>query len=353
MILAMIVKDEAQVIERCLDSALETGLVEAWVIIDTGSTDGTQDLIREKLKGIPGHLIDRPWVSFGHNRNELLDKVNEHYMLGQVLLLDADMTIEGTWEAPDIEHRQAGYLVKSIEGQMEHYVCRIIEVGSKWRYVGATHEVITKHGFIPTQKASLVITHHADGGNRADKFERDRQLLLQDYHRDPTNTRTVFYLANTFRDLGRTDSAVDWYLERAKMGGWEEEVYYSLWQAGRLDNDFALLVKAWEHSPHRGEALHDAMSMLNATGCHRTVIALYEGGWRGEYGREDSILFTEPWRERWGIPTEYAVALWHTGAIDRAQVFFEYLNQRTDLTPEQRTVTEANLECCRPSPVGR
>ncbi|MGW8788902.1 glycosyltransferase, partial [Heyndrickxia sporothermodurans] len=40
--LSMIVKNEASVIRRCLDSVRP--LIDTWVIIDTGSTDGTQDI---------------------------------------------------------------------------------------------------------------------------------------------------------------------------------------------------------------------------------------------------------------------------------------------------------------------
>lgn len=64
--LCMIVKNEAEVIERCLASVAD--LVDTWVISDTGSTDGTQQLIRSALDGIPGELHEEPWVDFGHNR---------------------------------------------------------------------------------------------------------------------------------------------------------------------------------------------------------------------------------------------------------------------------------------------
>nr|WP_308061869.1 glycosyltransferase [Streptomyces sp. LBUM 1477] len=64
--LCMIVKNEARVIERCLASVRP--LIDTWVISDTGSTDGTQDLIREALDGIPGELRQDPWVDFGRNR---------------------------------------------------------------------------------------------------------------------------------------------------------------------------------------------------------------------------------------------------------------------------------------------
>jgi glycosyltransferase involved in cell wall biosynthesis len=67
----MIVKDEAHVIERCLRSVLP--FVDWWVVADTGSSDGTQDLVRSTLAALPGELVERPWVDFGHNRQEVLE----------------------------------------------------------------------------------------------------------------------------------------------------------------------------------------------------------------------------------------------------------------------------------------
>ena len=52
--LTMIVKDETHVILECLESVYK--YIDYWVIIDTGSTDGTQDMITNffKEKNIPG-----------------------------------------------------------------------------------------------------------------------------------------------------------------------------------------------------------------------------------------------------------------------------------------------------------
>ncbi|CAN5517015.1 hypothetical protein BH11ACT8_BH11ACT8_30930 [soil metagenome] len=49
--LSMIVKDEAHCIEECLASVLP--LITRWVVVDTGSTDGTQDLVRSRLAAHP------------------------------------------------------------------------------------------------------------------------------------------------------------------------------------------------------------------------------------------------------------------------------------------------------------
>ena len=46
--LGMIVKNEAAIIRECLDSV--TSLIDYWIICDTGSTDGTQELVRNYFK---------------------------------------------------------------------------------------------------------------------------------------------------------------------------------------------------------------------------------------------------------------------------------------------------------------
>ena len=66
----MIVRNEAQVVERCIASVRP--IITHWCIVDTGSTDGTQELVAQALEGLPGTLHQRAWRNFGHNRTELM-----------------------------------------------------------------------------------------------------------------------------------------------------------------------------------------------------------------------------------------------------------------------------------------
>jgi glycosyltransferase involved in cell wall biosynthesis len=49
--LNMIVRDEAPVIERCIRSVLPH--IQCWAIVDTGSSDGTQAIVRGLLGACP------------------------------------------------------------------------------------------------------------------------------------------------------------------------------------------------------------------------------------------------------------------------------------------------------------
>ena len=90
--LNMIVKNEVHVIERCLASVRE--LIDYWVIVDTGSVDGTPEVIAAALAGTPGELHHREWKDFGTNRTEALELARGKS--DYVFIIDADEQLPGT-----------------------------------------------------------------------------------------------------------------------------------------------------------------------------------------------------------------------------------------------------------------
>ena len=67
----------------------------------------------------------------------------------------------------------------------------------------------------------------------ADKFERDIKLLLEALKQEPKQCRYWFYLAQSYRDAGRTAEAAEAYAKRAEMGGWDEEAWNARLQQAR------------------------------------------------------------------------------------------------------------------------
>src|SRR4051812_22955819 len=84
--LCMIVKDEAATIERTLLSVKP--FIDRWIILDTGSTDSTRDVVRKTMEGTPGEIHEAPFVDFATTRNVSLDLAGDSSEF--VMWLDAD-----------------------------------------------------------------------------------------------------------------------------------------------------------------------------------------------------------------------------------------------------------------------
>src|SRR5206468_9630541 len=78
------------------------------------------------------------------------------------------------------------------------------------------------------------ITHYEDGASRKEKYERDIALLEKAVVDEPENPRNVYYLAQSYRDVGRFAEAMEWYQKRALMPGWEEETWHAAYQVGKM-----------------------------------------------------------------------------------------------------------------------
>ncbi|MFD0154296.1 glycosyltransferase [Streptomyces sp. NPDC055721] len=339
--LCMIVKNESKVIERCLASV--RGLVDTWVITDTGSTDGTQDLIRTALAGIPGELREEPWVNFGHNRS--LNMARARGRADYLLLLDADHVLRQDGPLPDLT--ADAYMIRH-EGSLEYRIKRLVRGDLPWRYEGVTHEYLTADRDHEQRNLdALSIEDHADGGSRHDKFERDARLLGAELDRDPDNPRTVFYLAQTMRDMGRADEAVPLYERRAAMGGWGEEVYYSLLQSGVLRAESGAwpsamdaLSRAWESRPERLEACYELVARLRKMRRYRAAHAVVSAVLDGR--QPDDLLFMQPWVYRYGLLFEYSITAYWTGDYAASLAACDRLLALPELPPAYREQTRAN-----------
>lgn len=305
--LCMIVKDEANVIERCLTSVRDH--IDHWVICDTGSTDDTVKRIERMLEGIPGKLHRRPWVNFGVNRTEVLELARNKADF--LLVIDADMTVSFA-EGAKRRLTADSYMLR-YTGDLDYRQRLLVSGRRLYRYVGATHEYIETE---PDERTAVLDTmtvkHHHDGSGRATKSERDLLLLTQALKVDPTNARTVFYLAQTYRDLNRIDDALETYEMRAMMGGWEEEVFYSLYQAAvlveRRGHDwgaaFQAFVRAWESRPSRLEPIYHIANRLRRRKEYHTALLFAGPALLQPYPTND-ILFVHRWMYTYGLPFEY------------------------------------------------
>jgi hypothetical protein len=349
----MIVKNEASVLARCLRSC--GGLIDCWVICDTGSSDGTQELIARELEGVPGELHRHEWVNFGHNRSALMELATNR--ADYLLLIDADMTVAQS--APLGALKADAYMLRQGDERFDYRNKRLVRGDLRWRYVGATHEYLSCLDVERTVEHldALTIDDHGDGGSKADKFERDCALLQTELREHPENTRAMFYLAQTQRDLGTQSgnaevlaAARDLYERRVELGGWEEEVCCAWRQAGRLSAELgewpravAAFLAAWEARPSRLEAVHDLVAGLLDRRQHRTACRFTALAAGGRLAVPEDILFVEPWIYQWGLLFQHSVAAYWCGELDASIRACKRLLAIPSLPDAHRRQAEINM----------
>lgn len=265
--LNMIVKDEKAVIERCLNSVKP--YIDHWIIVDTGSTDGTQAIIEKCLCDVPGELFERKWVDFGHNRNEALElaKGKADYLL----FIDADEIFEGTIAKERLtEDAYAALILISKEFLCYGQRTFLVKESLDWRWEGVIHEYLCcPRPFNCPIEPSFVVNASPTDGNRSKegmekKYLKDAEMLEKVLLKEPENGYYAFYLAQCYQIAHRDKEALNAYRKCLSLKGLaKENVFWAQMQIGRLeemlgeapDTFIQSYSQAYQMSPHRAEPL--------------------------------------------------------------------------------------------------
>jgi glycosyltransferase involved in cell wall biosynthesis len=278
LVLILMIRNESRILERCL-KAVE-GVVDAYCIHDTGSTDNTCEIAKKWLETHPGCLTMSEWKNFGYNRTQSFigawDYVkttdwNPKETYG--LLLDADMVFHpGTLREQTLE--MTGYTIVQVAGHLAYPNCRLVRMDHPWKCLGVTHEYWDG----PTTGLSrdiCWIEDQNDGGCKSDKFERDARLLEQGLREEPENVRYMFYLAQTYHSLGRWKDCIAMYKKRYDAGGWDEERWYSLYMIAQAylslgdPGKFEMwMLRARAFRPGRAESVYKLAKYFREKGDH-------------------------------------------------------------------------------------
>jgi len=334
VVLCMIVKNEAAIVRRCLDAALPH--VDGYVVCDTGSTDATVDVVRAAgdAHGVAGEVHADAWRDFGHNRTLAARRGREFaarrgWPLGAtyLLLLDADMILH-----VDADHDRARleapvYDVAQDDGALRYYNIRLVRLDRAWRSVGVTHEYWQAVDGAPAPRHldTMWIEDRGDGGSKADKFERDIRLLRDGLASEPDNRRYLFYLAQSYFDVGRFGEAHDAYERRWRAGGWDEERWYarykqglSLLRAGEAERGAGVLLAAFDERPTRAEPLHALAKHYRERGQNHLATMLALRGLAVPYPEGD-ILFVASGVYDWQLWEELAITAFYAGPEHHAR----------------------------------
>lgn len=263
--LNMIVRDESAVIERCLCSVRPW--IDYWVIVDTGSKDNTQRIIRECFKGTPGELHERPWVNFADNRNEALQLAKDK--ADYLLFIDADERLElsGAFDPQDLT-KDLYEVVVEVEKGLRVRRTLFVKSSLSWKWVGAVHETIVCSEAKSFELLKSIVNQASQDGRRSknlQKFLQDAEILEKALAKNPHNARNVFYLAFSYEVGGRYEKALKNYQKLIEdfPESSSQEIFYALyriaWLRQQLDDSFEAIidryVNAFMYRPSRIEPL--------------------------------------------------------------------------------------------------
>jgi glycosyl transferase family 2 len=339
--LNMIVKDEAHIMMRCLDKVRP--FIDSWVIVDTGSTDGTQEVIRLALAGVPGQLHERPWKDFGSNRSEALELARRDGAK-YALVIDADeefTPVEGfTWP-----HLTAdSYQTLQASGDNRFYRTQLLRLAMPWRYAGVLHEVAMCKGARRPERLEGIVTYgrfdSARNKDQVEKYKNDARVLEKATQQEPKNARYMFYLAQSYRDSHQNVLAEHCYRKRADMGGWDEEMWSALYQIGllreRMDRPEAQILEAhleaFNNRPVRAEPLVALARYFRGKDLHGSALIFAKAALG--IPRPNDILFLDIGTYEWRPLDEYAIASYWVGKHEDCLRACDTLLEPGSLLPE-------------------
>jgi tetratricopeptide (TPR) repeat protein len=342
--LNMIVKNEVKVLPRLFRSVKD--YIDYYVIVDTGSTDQTIDLIQQEMLeyGIEGEVHQREWVNFGVNRQQALELAVKAGKSDWLLFIDADEEL-GVSDPKFYEKLESGvsYLLEKHHSGLRYAVPHLIDIrNTRWQWQGPVHNYLVNLG--GSQERALrkdvwLIYHPGEGAkshgvSQEQKYLRDAALLQEDLRQHPDNARSQFYLGQSYKHAGHMQKAYEAYRKRVAMKGWSEETFMAQLEVGRVavlrgeSEEVVLreLLAAYEMRPIRAEPLHELARYLRMKKMYGKAYLFAKVG--AQTSRPDDSLFVSQDVYDWRILDELGVSAYWVGDYSAGKRACELILQR-------------------------
>jgi len=235
-------KNESKNAKEWAESA--KGIADQVVVLDTGSTDNTVEIL--KNCGVEVHAskqfdskTDPSNFHFANARNECLK-----YCKGKwVLALDADERVcaqEGFREKLEqIDVKIDAMLIEVFFPETSFFAERLHL--SRLKYVNAMHNALecTMRGEFPEISIKHIPGRHAPGRSQQ-RIGMAENYFKKNIRNNQKDTRSMFYLAQTYHDAGMNRDAVKYWERYLSISTWKDEAYQA---ALYLTKDYMALNK--------------------------------------------------------------------------------------------------------------
>ena len=383
--LNFICKDESHVIGKMLNSI--KNVADLIVVNDTGSTDGTQDIIRKfgEENNIPTYVFERPFDDFEKSRNHSMQKLRD---VVQELGWDANK-VHGFWidcdetliVDPKFDKNQFTndlYMINTYIGPMKYTRNTFFRVSLPFRWYGPVHEFIVcdkkdiTSGLATGVHVDVKMEGNSWKGNIAAKYKSHAFVLEKYIDENRQDPRWIFYLAQSYHDSAsvsdnfeenqeRLRRSLKYYRERTeRLDGYAEEIYYAQFRIGtimrNLEDPWNLthqeLLKAYAMDPLRGESIKVILDYYLQMGeWHMAYLytKFAKENFHGKNPYPNRLLFVDEALYVWKFAESHAAASFYTGRKEEAKASYEEIVKLSKthtqfFTPEDYKKIEMNSQ---------
>lgn len=369
LILNTIVKDESHCILTMLKSAIQ--ISDAIVIADTGSTDGTQDIIRKfgEEHGIPTFVFERPFDNFENSRNFGMQKARDVVKeLGwkpedcYTWWCDADETIVLDPKFDKNQFVLDFYMINTFIGHMKYTRNTFARVSKPFRFYGPVHEYIICDD--KTISSGLATNIHVDvkmvgaswQGDISQKYKSHAFVLEKYIDENRQDPRWIFYTAQSYHDSASSKSreeneerlrrSMKYYRERiSRTDGYAEEIYYSQYRVGTImrsleepwTQTMTELMKAYSMDPLRGESIKviiDYYLQMNEWNMAYLYSKFAFSNFHSKNPYPTRLLFVDETLYAWKFAEAHAAASFYCGRLDEAKAAYSEIQKAMKTHPQ-------------------
>jgi glycosyltransferase involved in cell wall biosynthesis len=244
----IMVKNEEKFIHTTINSL--KGQVDGLIMYDTGSTDKTISISKKlaKQNDLNFHLLKGEFEDFASSRNRLL-RFADTFDYDYLLLLDCndELKVSQTTLKEILAVLDPGIEVFLVQQKwficasetLQYFSTRLIKPQKGLEYEGVVHEFMKTNDKIVSKLDSdkvHIYQNRANGDNKSNKrWENDLVLLEKEFLKNPANSRTQYYLAQTYDCLNKKLEAKKMYQIRAdNVEGFQEERFLAMMRIGKL-----------------------------------------------------------------------------------------------------------------------
>lgn len=266
-------------------------VLDSYVVwVDGRTVDDTQKIVVDELGDLPGEVLIRPWPGgFGPARQEALEAAQSFICQAQdayILWIDSGDTLQFDGSRPTTA---PSYRVQVHDCGCIFDRTHLLRARAPWRWQYRVHETLVGGGDFERLSWTVVGAANASSPDKYLRYAKMSELDLQDYPNDP---RVIFYAGLNWMWAGHPGRALVCFRQRIALGGWTEEVWYSVFQSARCLETMSMrqaaeseYLRAVALAPHRAEPLRHLARLT----C--------DNSWNEQADRlpMPQALFVEPW----------------------------------------------------------